>query len=100
MGGLASHAYTMSKEAILGLMRSSASELGKHGIRVNCISPHGVPSEMLVDAYRRLLGKPDATEKEAAKIVEESGSLLKGRGGRIEDIARAALFLASDSDPA
>ncbi|KAL8153631.1 hypothetical protein V2J09_011391 [Rumex salicifolius] len=98
MGGLASHAYTMSKEAIIGLMKSSACELGSHGIRVNCISPHGVASEMLVDAYRRLTGDPNVNHQEVAKIIEENGSLIKGRGGRIEDIAKAALFLASEDD--
>ncbi|KAF5730639.1 putative short chain alcohol dehydrogenase [Tripterygium wilfordii] len=99
MGGLGSHAYTSSKEAIIGLARSTACELGVHGIRVNCISPHGVPSEMLVDAYRKLLGKTDIGPEDVSKIVGERGSLLKGRGGTLEDVAQAALFLASeDSD--
>ena len=94
VGGLASHAYTMSKEAIIGLMRSTACELGVHGIRVNCVSPHGVPSEMLLDGYRRFLG--DIGYEEVSKIVAEKASLLSGKGGSVEDIAYAALFLASD----
>lgn len=96
MGGLASHAYSLSKEAIIGLARSTACELGKHGIRVNCISPHGVPSEMLVNAYRKYLGKADMKPEEVCKMVRDSGSLLRGRSASIEDVAQAALFLASE----
>ncbi|OVA14275.1 Short-chain dehydrogenase/reductase SDR [Macleaya cordata] len=96
MGGLASHGYTLSKEAVLGLARSTACELGVHGIRVNCISPHGVPSEMLVSAYRKFLGNENLGPEEVGKIIGESGSLLPGRSGSMEDIAQAALFLASD----
>ncbi|KAK6140470.1 hypothetical protein DH2020_025783 [Rehmannia glutinosa] len=96
MGGLASHAYTLSKEAILGLARSTACELGVHGIRVNCISPHGVPSEMLVSGFRRVLGNPDLQPEDVSNIVGERGSLLRGRGASVEDVAQGVLFLASD----
>ncbi|KAL0425506.1 UNVERIFIED_CONTAM: Short-chain dehydrogenase reductase ATA1 [Sesamum radiatum] len=81
MGGLASHSYTLSKEAILGLARSTACELGVHGIRVNCVSPHGVPTEILMSAYRKVLGNPDLQPEDVSKIVGERGSLLRGRGG-------------------
>ncbi|THG19649.1 hypothetical protein TEA_000506 [Camellia sinensis var. sinensis] len=96
MGGLASHAYTLSKEAVLGIARSSACELGIHGIRVNCVSPHGVPTEMLVSAYQTFLGKMDLSPEEVSKTVGKKGSLLRGRSGSVEDVAHAALFLASD----
>ncbi|CAH9074758.1 unnamed protein product [Cuscuta europaea] len=93
MGGLASHPYSLSKAAILGLVKSAACELGQYGIRVNCVSPHGVPSEMLVSAFGRFAGKMDA--EEVGRIVGERGSLLVGRGGTMEDVAQAVLFLAS-----
>lgn len=98
LGGLASHSYTVSKEAILGLVKSTACELGGHAIRVNCVSPHGVPSELLVSAYRKCLGREDMSADEVKKIVEERASLIPGRGGSVDDVARAVLFLASDSD--
>lgn len=94
MGGLGSHAYTLTKEAILGVSRSSACELGIYGIRVNCVLPHGVLSEMLVDAYRGF--KNDVTVEEVQEKVSENASLLKGRCGSVEDVAEAVLFLASD----
>lgn len=98
MGGLGSHAYTLSKEAVNGLVRSAACELGEHGIRVNSLSPHGVPSEMLVNAYREYLGNQDVGPHEVSRTVAEKGSLLRGRGGTAEDVAEAAVFLASDRE--
>ncbi|XXG71958.1 hypothetical protein AAC387_Pa07g1169 [Persea americana] len=96
LGGLGSHAYTMSKAAVLGLARSTALELGQHGIRVNCISPHGVPSEMLASGYREALGNPEIGIKEVSQIISERGNLILGRTATMDDVAQAALFLASD----
>ncbi|GJV50867.1 short-chain dehydrogenase reductase ATA1-like protein [Tanacetum coccineum] len=94
MGGLGSHAYTLTKEAILGVTRSSSCELGTYGIRVNCVLPHAVLSDMLVDAYRGF--KQDVTTEEIQQTVSENASLLRGRCGMVEDVAEAVLFLASE----
>ncbi|KAJ4961217.1 hypothetical protein NE237_021127 [Protea cynaroides] len=96
MGGLGYHGYTLSKEAILGLAKSAACELGRYGIRVNCISPHGIPSEMIADGYRLLLKKPELSVEEVQKQLVEKDKVLRGRNGSVEDVAHAALFLASD----
>lgn len=76
LGGLGSHPYTLSKEAIIvGVARRrSACELGRG--RVNCVVPHGSPS------------------KDKNKTVEERTSLLQGRGGRVEDVAYAAFVVS------
>ncbi|KAK8632541.1 hypothetical protein V6N13_072932 [Hibiscus sabdariffa] len=37
-----SHAYKTSKHVVAGLTKSLVVELGEHGIKVNCISPHGI----------------------------------------------------------
>ncbi|KAK2359683.1 secoisolariciresinol dehydrogenase [Trifolium repens] len=95
IGGYASHGYTMSKSAMDGLMRSAACELGVHLIRVNCISPHGVPSEMLLNAFR-CFAHVEMTSEELNEYIGMNASLLKGRGATVEDVAQAALFLASD----
>ncbi|XVE85540.1 hypothetical protein DITRI_Ditri17bG0098400 [Diplodiscus trichospermus] len=95
MGGLASHPYSLSKAGIIGLMRTAACELGAYGIRVNCISPHGVPTDMLVSGYRIFRGN-ETTPEQVGKLVGKEGSLLRGRAGTVEDVARAALFLASE----
>ncbi|GLT28670.1 hypothetical protein SLA2020_035820 [Shorea laevis] len=79
-GGAASHAYTSSKHGVLGLMRNAAVELGQYGIRVNCVSPYMVAYE---EATRNMFKKPGVAN-------------LKGEILEPEDVAAAALFLASD----
>lgn len=100
MGGLGPHAYTASKHAILGLTKNVACELGRHGIRVNCISPFGVATSMLINAWRGSEehdhGLP--CEEEVEKMEERVRGLanLKGATLKAKDIAEAALYLASD----
>lgn len=103
MGGLGPHAYTASKHAIVGITKNTACELGRYGIRVNCISPFGVATSMLVNAWRREGGKDDdecwmPCEEEVEKMEEFVRGLgnLKGATLRAKDIAEAALYLASD----
>ncbi|XP_063950838.1 short-chain dehydrogenase reductase 2a isoform X2 [Daucus carota subsp. sativus] len=106
MGGLGPHAYTASKHAIVGLTKNTACELGRYGIRVNCISPFGVATSMLVGAWSH-----DDEDEEmgmnfgtgpSEKQVEEMEEFVKGLANlkgptlRARDIAEAALYLASD----
>ncbi|KAH6798281.1 Rossmann-fold superfamily protein [Perilla frutescens var. hirtella] len=100
MGGMGPHSYAASKHAIVGLTKNAACELGRYGIRVNCISPFGVATRMLVNAWRE---DGDGcgggvTEEEVEKMEELVRCLgnLKGETLRAKDIAEAALFLASD----
>ncbi|KNA22017.1 hypothetical protein SOVF_037980 [Spinacia oleracea] len=85
IAGVAPHAYTTSKHGVLGLMRNTAVELGKHGIRVNCVSPHVVATYMTKTFF-------DLDDEDFANIY----SNLKGAMCKKEDVASAALFLASD----
>jgi NAD(P)-dependent dehydrogenase (short-subunit alcohol dehydrogenase family) len=88
VGGVASHAYTCAKRALVGLTENAATELGQHGIRVNCISPAAAATP-LATGYVGLDG-------EAFEMAMESFANLKGVGLRVKDIAAAVLFLASD----
>ncbi|XP_074584196.1 momilactone A synthase-like [Curcuma longa] len=88
MGGLAPPVYTCSKHALLGLTRSAAAELGKHGVRVNCVSPALVATPQAVSHTQ--------ASKEELEAMGEAISTLKGVKLKAEDIAEAALFLASD----
>ncbi|XP_059627767.1 secoisolariciresinol dehydrogenase-like [Cornus florida] len=83
IGGVASHDYTCSKHALLGLTRNTAVELGKHGIRVNCVSPYVVRTELAMKII------PDELFKQIFKN-------LKGIPLKPEDVAEAVLYLASD----
>ncbi|KAG4980001.1 hypothetical protein JHK82_033237 [Glycine max] len=83
LGGVATHAYTSSKHALIGLMKSTAVELGQFGIRVNCVSPYVVPTP---------LTKKHANIDEEG--VREIYSNLKGVHLVPNDVAEAALYLA------
>ncbi|OWM79052.1 hypothetical protein CDL15_Pgr003223 [Punica granatum] len=92
ISGFASHPYMASKCAIVGMAKSLAGELGQHGIRVNCISPHAVAGTRISSEMKGLEGMPAEASKEA---LGEMGN-LKGQVLEPESIAQAALFLASD----
>ncbi|KAJ8641565.1 hypothetical protein MRB53_018259 [Persea americana] len=87
MGGLASHAYTSSKHAVVGFTKNAAIELGQFGVRVNCVSPYVVPTPMLSSSVFKM--------REMAKRASTC-SILKGVLLEAEDIALAALYLGSD----
>ncbi|KAK4796407.1 hypothetical protein SAY86_028733 [Trapa natans] len=94
LGGLGPHAYTGSKHAVLGLTKNVAAELGKHGIRVNCVSPYAVPTGLSL-AH---LPENERTEDAMAGLRAFSGKQanLKGIELTASEVANAVLFLASD----
>ena len=92
--GFGPHVYSAAKAAVVHLTRSVAMELGESGVRVNCICPGGIATPILGGAVG--LAGP-----EADRIAEMMKTLLVARqpiqrAGLPEDIARAALWLASD----
>lgn len=94
LGGIGPHAYTGSKHAVLGLTKNVAAELGKHGIRVNCVSPYAVPTSLA------LAHLPEDEKTEDAldgfrKFVATNAN-LQGVELTAEDVANAVVFLASD----
>ncbi|MCX6774918.1 MAG: SDR family oxidoreductase [DPANN group archaeon] len=83
-------AYCASKGGVIALTKALALEYAPNKIRVNCICPGAIDTPML----RRFIDAspdPKATEKQFTSMHP------LGRLGQPEDIARAALFLASDS---
>ncbi|KAL7095192.1 hypothetical protein ACP275_10G008800 [Erythranthe tilingii] len=104
MGGLGPHAYTASKHAVVGLVKNAACELGRHGIRVNCISPFGVATRMLVTAWRKdgEEGGAAAAAAVSEEEVEKTEEFVRGLGNlkgvtlRARDVAEAVVFLSSD----
>ena len=91
MGGLGPHAYCAAKHAIVGITKNVAAELCHYGIRVNAIAPAGMATSMVADVSGFDHQDIDATKKQLAQA-----STLKGRPGVAEDVANAALWLASD----
>ncbi|KAJ3697575.1 hypothetical protein LUZ61_001280 [Rhynchospora tenuis] len=93
LGGIAPHDYAVSKAAVVGLVKSTAAELNQHGIRVNCISPHTLPTQLVVDGFKKLWGIDD--EKKVAEMTHNAWE-FKGATCEAADVAEAAVFLASD----
>ena len=80
-----SHAYAASKGAVLALTRAMAASYGADRIRVNAICPGTIRTRLTADIV-------DRVERETAA----GQGIPLGRVGEPEDIARCALFLASD----
>lgn len=91
MGGLGPHAYTAAKHGVVGLTKNVACELAGSNIRVNAIAAASMATPMVANV---LTGDPGNIEK--AKEMLAEASPLRGRPGLAEDVANAALWLASD----
>lgn len=85
-GGIRVPAYTSSKSAILGLTRELANEWASHNINVNAIAP----GYMETNNTQNLRSDEQRSEEILSRIPA-------GRWGTPEDIAGAAIFLASDA---
>ena len=75
--------YSCTKHALIGLTRSLAMELAPSGIRVNCVSPGVILTDMVANVAPEVL----------AELAQEAPL---GKNGTPEDVAKVALFLASD----
>jgi len=84
-------AYSASKHAVTGMMRTAAIEGAKLNIRVNSIHPGPVETEMVRGLEKAV--RPQNPE-EGKKILEKS--ILLRRYASTDDVANMALFLASD----
>ncbi|KAI8522765.1 hypothetical protein RHMOL_Rhmol13G0022300 [Rhododendron molle] len=93
MGGLSQHTYSISKSAVIGIVKSAASELCRHGIRVNCISPFAVPTAFVMEEMTRLF--PGVDPERLVGMIHNAG-VLQGAYCEPSDVANAAVYLASD----
>lgn len=86
-------AYVTSKGAVLQLTRALAVRHGRDNIRVNCVCPGFIDTDMVPVA---LAGMTDSDEVKEEIIKGAAAAHALGRLGKPEEVAHAALFLASD----
>lgn len=81
-------AYSASKGGVIQLTKTAALEYARNGIRVNCICPGGILTPLV---ERFTAGLP---QEQVQKMVEMAHPI--GRFGAPEEVAKLALYLASD----
>ncbi len=84
-------AYGATKGAILSYTRHTAIELADRGVRVNCVSPGYMRTPMSTGERHGA-----SIEQQDARIAAFGTLVPMRRGGTVDDIANAILFLASD----
>ena len=86
--------YSSTKHAVLGLMRAAALDLGKSGVRVNALAPGPIATPALLSRIdsRHAAGGPAPAD--ALRMLADETAL--GRIATQDDVADAALYLASD----
>ena len=92
LAGYGPHTYSVAKAAVIHPTGSVAMELGESGVRVNCICPGGIATPIFKPMFE---GADDASVVEMITPVLAEMAPLR-RSGLPEDIANAALWLASD----
>ena len=92
--GYGNHVYSAAKAGVIQLTQSVAMELGESGVRVNCICPGFIPTPMIGRARGLPIQEADGKLEEVRKSFTRAQPLR--RPGDTADIAKAALWLASD----
>jgi NAD(P)-dependent dehydrogenase (short-subunit alcohol dehydrogenase family) len=94
-GGVSGHIYSATKGAVHALSRSAAAELGEKGIRVNALIPGGI----VTGIFAKNAGIEGSKADKVTDLLKVGFATLQPipRAGLPDDIARAAVFLASDA---
>ncbi len=83
-GVFGTSAYSAAKAGIMGMTKALARELTPRGIRVNCVAPSMIDTDIAGDLLT-----------EECKVELAKGTLI-GRLGKVDDVVKCILFLASD----
>ncbi|MBV8565893.1 MAG: SDR family oxidoreductase [Methylobacteriaceae bacterium] len=86
--------YTATKHAVLGIVRSTALDLGRYGIRVNAVGPGPVATKALLGRIERRAAAGGSPVEEALR--RHAAETALGRMVTEADVANTVLFLAGD----
>ena len=90
-------AYTTSKHAVIGLMRTAAMEGASLGIRVNTVNPAPIETRMMRSIEEQRVAAADDVNVTVEQTYRAASARIPlGRYGHPEEVARLMLFLASD----
>ena len=92
VGSMFSPIYSAAKFAVVGLTKSLALKYGKEGIRVNVICP-GLADTPMKSGFTSRSGDPEEARQNEARLI---ATVPMGRLCRADEVANAALWLASD----
>jgi NAD(P)-dependent dehydrogenase (short-subunit alcohol dehydrogenase family) len=92
--GYSSLVYSAAKAAVIHLTTLVAMELGESNVRVNCISPGGIATGIFGKAAGLPADKAENTAEAMKQLLANAQPIR--RAGIVDDIAHAAVFLASD----
>jgi NAD(P)-dependent dehydrogenase (short-subunit alcohol dehydrogenase family) len=92
--GYGNHIYSAAKAAVIHLTRSVAMELGESGVRVNCICPGFIATPMIGRARGLSIEEAERAVHKIKALFIDAQPMR--RPGLPEDVARAALWLASE----
>lgn len=83
VGASCEAAYSAAKAAVIGLTKALAKEVGPSGVRINCVTPGVIATDM----------NAELTEADLESLADETPLM---RIGQPEEVARAVLYLCSD----
>jgi NAD(P)-dependent dehydrogenase (short-subunit alcohol dehydrogenase family) len=86
--------YAASKAALIGLVRTAASDVGPHGVRINLVSPGPIEGERLDRVFEEQARSRGITVEQARQEFADVSPLR--RNVEADDVASAVLFLLSD----
>jgi NAD(P)-dependent dehydrogenase (short-subunit alcohol dehydrogenase family) len=92
-------AYAASKFAVLGITESVAQEVGVYGIRVNALCPGAVRGDLMERVVAQRVAAEGRSREEIIKAAYTEVAALR-KWVEPEDVAEAALFLATDASSA
>jgi 3-hydroxybutyrate dehydrogenase len=94
-GAAYASAYAASKHAVVGLTRSIALEVARHGVTVNAVCPGYVDTDIVTESVKRVIARTGRTAEEALTVFTRDNP--QGRLITVDEVADAVLWLSGDN---